>query len=207
MVRHYLPTERRKTVDEGRQRILEAARAVLHLDDVGAFSLDAVAKRAGVTRMTLYNQFGSKAGLLEELFDLLVERSAFRDASAAFSEPNAAKAFDAFVEILGRFYTDNQPVLAALSTAAGLDPEFDAAMRKRNERRRRGIETLVQRLDKTYKPAVPTAELVNALDSLLTLATFTAIAGPDRTPAQVVAVVRRLVRAVIGAPRPAARRR
>ena len=200
MRRPYTAVQRQRAVDEGRERILNAARELLHLDDIAAFSIDAVARRAGVTRMTVYNQFGSKAGLLEELFDLLVTRGAFRDVSAAFDEEDAGAAFDAFVGILGRFYSENQPVLAALSAAAGSDPDLDAAMRKRNERRRRAVETLVQRLRKGHRPAVAASELVNTLDALLTFGTFSAVAGPDRTPADVVPVMRQLIRSVIRSP-------
>ncbi len=77
--RPYTPGERKRAVDEGRDRILAAARDALQTGDIGAFSLEAIAQRAGVTRMTVYNQFGSRAGLLEELFDLLVTREAFSE--------------------------------------------------------------------------------------------------------------------------------
>ncbi len=38
------------------------------------FTVDAVAREAGVARMTVYYQFGSKAGLLEAIFDSLAVR-------------------------------------------------------------------------------------------------------------------------------------
>jgi AcrR family transcriptional regulator len=200
--RSYMPRERQRTVDAGRERILAAAREVLDLDDVRAFSLDAVAKRAGVTRMTVYNQFGSKAGLLAELFDLLMERGAFREMGSVLGEPDVAAAFDGFVSTLGRFYTENRAVLAGLSVAAGVDPDLDEAMRSRHERRRRAIETLVQRLDKNVRPAVRAAELVNVLDVLLAFGTFSSLAGPGRTPKDAVSTIQQLVRATVGMGQP-----
>jgi AcrR family transcriptional regulator len=196
--RPYHPVERRRTVDAGRERILAAAREILHLDDVAAFSLEAVARRAGVTRMTLYNQFGSKAGLLEELFDLLMERGAFQDMPMVFSEPDTAAAFDGFVAILGHFYTENRQVLTSLSAAAGTDPDLDEAMRVRNQLRRRAIETLIQRLGASHRPGVAAGELVNTVDVLLSFNTFNAIAGPNRTPTAVVPLMRQLLRSVVG---------
>ena len=78
--RTYTPVERQKSVDAGRERIVAAARQLLEDDDAEAFSVDAVARRAGVSRMTIYNQFESKAGLLEALLDsLAVRRTARRD--------------------------------------------------------------------------------------------------------------------------------
>jgi AcrR family transcriptional regulator len=196
--RPYEPQERQRGVDAGRERILAAARDLLQLDNLSVFSLDAVARGAGVTRMTVYNQFGSRAGLLAELFDLLIERGAFRDIPAAFTEKDVGVAFDVFVGILGRFYTENRPVMTRLAAAAGQDPDLDLAMRSRNERRKRAIETLVQRLRTTKGLAVAPGELVQTLDVLLNFATFSGIAGPDRTPSDVVPHMRRLVRALLG---------
>lgn len=204
--RPYTPIQRQRAVDAGRDRILTAARDLLQLDDVAAFSLDAVARRAGVTRMTVYNQFGSRAGLLEELFDLLVERGALYEMPAVLSETDPAAAFDALVAIFGRFYTDNRPVMVRLSAAAGTDSDLDEAMRIRNERRRRAIETLVQRIPKGQRTGVAAGELVNTLDVMLNFSTFNAIAGPSRTPNDVVAVMRQLIRGLLGEPPPDRRR-
>ena len=198
--RPYSSHERQRTVDAGRDRILAAALEVLQQGDFASFSLDAVATRAGITRMTVYNQFGSKAGLFEELFDQVVTRGAFTDMQAIFTEKDPGVAFDAFVAVFGRFYTDNRAVMAKMRAAAGSDPDLDAAMRKRNERRKRAIETLVQRLGKQHRPSVPGAELVTTLDVLLSFNTFDMLAGPDRTPQDVVPVMRRLVRGVLGLP-------
>ena len=184
--------------DPGRDRILAAARDVLNLDDLKSFSLEAVARRAGITRMTVYNQFGSKAGLLSELFDLLIERDAFSKAPMVFAQKDLGAAFDLFVEILGRFYTDNRPLMARLSAVAGLDPDLDDAMRSRNLRRRHAVETLMRRFGGTFEPAVAASELVNTLDVLLNFNTFNAIAGPNRTPADVVPHIQRMIRGVLG---------
>ena len=195
--RPYTPLERQRAVDAGRDRILDAARELLQRGDIGAFSLEAVAQRAGITRMTVYNQFGSKAGLLEELFDQLVTRGAFSEMPKVFMQKDPGDAFDVFVAILGRFYTENRPALARMRAAAGSDPDLDVAMRKRNERRRRGIETIVQRL-RARRATVPDGELVQTLDVLLTFSTFDALAGPDRTPEDVVPVMQQLIRGVLG---------
>jgi AcrR family transcriptional regulator len=198
--RPYVSGERQRTVDAGRQRILGAALQVLKRGDIASVSLEAVAKEAGVTRMTVYNQFGSKAGLLEELFDLLVTRDAFSRMPDVFMEKDPGKAFDALVAVFGRFYAENRKVMAKMRAAAGSDPDLDAAVRKRNERRRRAVETLVQRLEKEHRPSVPDAELVSTLDILLSFNTYDLLAGPDRSPADVVPVMQRLIRGVVGIP-------
>ena len=204
--RPYRAGERKRAVDEGRARILEAARSVLHLNDIAAFSLDAVAQKAGVTRMTVYNQFGSRAKLLQELFDLMVERDAFSKMPVVLEAPDAVTGFDEFVAILGRFYTDNRAVIARLSAAAGIDPDLDAAMRTRNERRLHVIELLLKRLVQDYEPTLPARDLAKSVDVLLNFPTFNALAGPDRAPKDAVPLVRQLLRGLWGTPkRPSAR--
>jgi AcrR family transcriptional regulator len=198
--RPYVSGERQRPVDAGRDRILAAAQAVLKRGDIAAVSLEAVAAEAGVTRMTVYNQFGSKAGLYEELFEVIVTRGAFSQIPAVFAEKDVGAAFDGLVAVMGRFYADNREVMAKMRAAAGSDPDLDAAMRKKNERRRRAIETLVQRLGKEHRPTVPDAELVNTLDLLLSFNTFDTLAGPARTPSDVVPVMQRLIRGVLGVP-------
>ena len=70
--RPYRLGQRQVAADETRARVLAAARDQLAKET--SFSIDAVARRADVARMTVYYQFGSKRGLLEALFDLLAAR-------------------------------------------------------------------------------------------------------------------------------------
>jgi len=60
-----------------RKRIINAASALLGAPKgFEGFSLDAVARKARVTRLTVYNQFGSRRALLEEVFDDIAARAA-----------------------------------------------------------------------------------------------------------------------------------
>ncbi|HEX3865480.1 MAG TPA: helix-turn-helix domain-containing protein [Gemmatimonadaceae bacterium] len=196
--RVYSAVERRKTVDAGRDRVLAAARELLEANDAEAFSVDAVARRAGVSRMTVYNQFESKAGLLEALFDSLAARGAMTRMSAVFQQRDARAALDDFVALFGEFWTESRRAHARLRAAATADPELDRALTLRNERRRDGLSVLVRRLSNESKPIVPRDRLVTVLFVLLGFDTFDALAGDSGTPVDVVPVVRRLVRATLG---------
>jgi len=205
--RPYPKRERQHVVDAGRDKILAAAAEVLNLDDVGAFSVDAVARRAGVTRMTVYNHFGSKGGLLGEVFDLLVERDAFGGMPALFEAKDLGGALDAFVGMLGRFYDDNRALMLKIVGAAGLDADLDKVMFEKNLRRRRGLEAILARFGAPKRPAVDRSELVNTLDVLLSFHTFNSLAGPKRTPTEVVPHVRGMIRGILGGAAKPARRR
>src|SRR5215471_2728612 len=176
--RPYPKQDRKHVVDAGRDRILAAAGEVLNLDDLGAFSLDAVARRAGVTRMTVYNHFGSKGVLLGEVFDLLVERDAFSGMPTVFEASDLGAAFDGLVGMLGRFYDDNRQLMLKMVGVVGRDPDLDKVFAEKNLRRRRAIEGVIKHFGAPKRPAVERSELVNTLDVLLSFHTFNSLAGP-----------------------------
>ena len=196
--RSYTAVERQRSVEAGRERIVDAARELLAEDDAEGFSIDAVARRAGVARMTIYNQFESKAGLLEALFDSLAARGPFGGLADIFKHPDPLVALDEFVAIFGRFWTLHRAAHRRLRAAALHDPELAAAIDARNERRRAGITELLRRLGDKSQPVIPRADAVDAIYVMLSFDTFNALAGPDRTPEDVVPMMRRLVRAVLG---------
>jgi AcrR family transcriptional regulator len=66
MPRNYTLGRRQGAVDSTRLAILTAARELVASEGPG-FSTGSLAKRAGVSRITVYNQFGSKPALLLEL--------------------------------------------------------------------------------------------------------------------------------------------
>src|SRR5258708_4738435 len=196
--RPYRSNERQRGVDAGRDRIVDAARELLEDADAEPFSIDAVARRAGVARMTVYNQFESKAGLLEELFDSIAVRGAFGQMSEVFSKPDPLEAMDAFIALFGKFWTESLSVHTGLRAAAMQDAELAAAMIHRNERRRQGLTVLVKRIAEQHELPLSREETVNALFVLLSFDGFHAMAGADRTPKQVVPSMRRLVHQLLG---------
>jgi AcrR family transcriptional regulator len=207
--RPYTPLQRQAAVDAGRERILAAARELLEVDDAERFSVDAVARRAGVSRMTVYNQFESKPKLLEALFDSLSAHGPISEMRFVFAEPDPLVALDAFIALFGRFWTYSRRAHGRLSAAAAHDAELDAALQERQGRRRAAVTELVRRLSPHVTPVVPHAELVDVLFVMLSFETFDAIAGPDRTPNDVVPIVKQMVHAVLGVgpEKPRARRK
>src|SRR2546430_12814949 len=93
--RPYRLGQRQVAADETRSRIVKAARE--QLEKEASFSLDAVARRADVARMTVYYQFGSRHGLLEALFDDLAARGGIPQLPSAFQEPDPMAALDRLV--------------------------------------------------------------------------------------------------------------
>jgi AcrR family transcriptional regulator len=205
--RPYTPVIRQQAVDAGRERVVTAARELLEDDGAEGFSLDAVARRAGVSRMTVYNQFGSKAGVLEAIFDSIAANGPFKHMPDIFAETDPRVALDEFITLFGKFWTYSRRAHARLATAAATDADLAAIIASRNERRRLGTTEIVRRLGSEIQPIVPKSEVVNLLFVLLSFDHFDALAGKDRTPNDVVPLVRATVYAVLGLPPKRARRK
>jgi len=145
----------------------------------------------------VYNQFDSKAGLLEGLFDLIGAKGPIKRMPEVFAEPDPRKALDLFIETMGEFWTYSRRAHSKLRAAAILDPELRVAIATRNERRRAGLAELVRRLAKDTHPVVPRAEVVDVLYVLLSFDNFDALAG-DGEPRDVAPTMRKLVHAILG---------
>ena len=57
------------TTPTARQRLLAAAADLFYREGIGAVGVDLVSKQAGVSKRTLYQQFGSKGRLIAESLD------------------------------------------------------------------------------------------------------------------------------------------
>src|SRR4051794_40726911 len=145
--RPYQLGRRQAQIDEARRRVLDAARALLaESARYTGFTVDAVAKQAGVARATVYYQFGSKTGLLEALCDALAEAGGMEQLGAAFAQPEPTAALDAFIGAFAVFWDADRLVMRRLRALAPLDPDVGAVIAARDALRRRGLEVLAGRL-------------------------------------------------------------
>ena len=194
--RPYRLGERESTVQQTRDRIIEAARALLTTSDgITSFSIEAVARQANVARMTVYYQFGSKIGLLEAICDTLAQNGGITQLANVFrlTDPHAMLA--EYIRLFSQFWDSERLLSRRLRGLAALDPEFELVIRARDERRRRGTGVLVQQLaDRTGRPAPDaTNQAIELLFTLTSFETFDTLAGPARTCADVAPQVLRLV--------------
>jgi AcrR family transcriptional regulator len=76
MAREYRIGRRQAAIDRTAARIVSAAKLELERAPAGGLSVGAVARRAGVTRATVYNRFGSRQGLIAALAPRAAEQPA-----------------------------------------------------------------------------------------------------------------------------------
>jgi AcrR family transcriptional regulator len=199
--RPYRLGRRQAAADETRARLVAAARELLSADDgVSGFTIDTVARHAGVARMTLYHHFGSKQGLLDALFNSLAASGGMEELASAFRRENPLDALDEFIATFARFWTVHRLVHRRLHGLAAIDPEFEPVWRERHGWRREGLTVLVRRLAKDLRrpKAKEINDVVDVLYTLTGFPTFDVLAGDTRTPEDVAPVVQRLARAAVG---------
>jgi AcrR family transcriptional regulator len=194
--RPYRLGERESTIHQTRERIVDAARALLTTNEgITSFSIEAVARQADVARMTVYYQFGSKTGLLEVLCDTLAANGGITQLANVFRLADPREMLAKYIRLFSQFWDTDRLLSRRLRGLAALDPEFEQVVRARDERRRRGTEVLVQRLaERTGRPALnETYQNVELLYTLTSFETFDTLAGPTHTCAEVAPLVLRLV--------------
>jgi AcrR family transcriptional regulator len=194
--RPYVSSVRTAAATEKRARVIEAAARSLRQDaSIASFSLDAVAKAAGVTRLTVYHQFGSRRGLLEAVFDDIAQRGGLTEIADAMAMPDPRAALDRLVEIFCAFWS-RDPAVGRLHEAMATDPEFAQALLERNERRRKTFHALVRRA--AGKTASPRARQ-DAVDMIFALTSFAmfAMLGQDRSVEEVCALVKSACRSAV----------
>ncbi len=184
-----------------RGRIVEAARDLLASPDgLDEFTVEAVARKAKVARMTVYYQFGSRAGLLEAIFDDLAARGGMWELPGTFQQAHALTALSEFIAVFVRLWASQRLIIRRLQVLTALDPELQKV--SRDEWRRQGIQVILDRTAEQVGQPGPDsmAGAVDVLQMLTSFQTFDQLAGQTRSPEEVTALLQELGHAAIGLP-------
>lgn len=182
--RNYVSPVRASAAAETRERIIAAGARLLRKDaSIANFSLDVVAKAAGVTRLTVYNQFGSRRGLLEAVFDDIAREGGLFELTDMMTMADPRAALDRVVAIFCTFWS-HDPAIGGLNQAVATDPDFGDSLVERNERRRELLTALVSRI--VEKPAAKhtVRDAVDMIFVLTSYPTFAAL-SPQRSTEEV----------------------
>ena len=144
--RPYSLGKRLELSDRKRRNILAAARAQLESNGFLGLTLDALARESGVTRQTIHNLFGTKAGLLEALFDQLAQAGGMHRMREVMQQTDAEAVLPAFVKVFTDFWSKDRLFIRRIHGIAAIDPEFSAAVEARNRRRQAAAARVVDRL-------------------------------------------------------------
>jgi AcrR family transcriptional regulator len=174
--RPYRSRARAEAAEATHRRIAAAAASVLRAKGAGGFSMETVAKEAGLTRLTVYNQFGSRRVLLEAVFDDLAASGGLHRLREAMAETDPLVALRRLVEIFCGFWGSDREALASLHAATAGDAEFKTSLRERNERRRKAISVLIGRLGRGDIEPAAAKELTDLLFVMTSFQTYAELA-------------------------------
>jgi AcrR family transcriptional regulator len=195
--RAYQLGKRQQQVDLLRRDVVDAARLLLgETKGYAEFTIDAVAKRAGVARATVYYQFDSKVGLLQAVCDGLAEGGRLGDIEAAFSQPDPMESIRIVICCFARLWDFDRTAMRRLRSLARLEPEVGAVIEERDERRRGIIRVFVDKLG-TASDKSEGDKLVRVLTTLTSFETFDALARPPQTMVTATAEILELSEALI----------
>ena len=186
-----------------RSRIIEVACQLLASGGFGAFTIDTVAGAADVSRMTVYNQFGSKTGLLEAIFDWVAQGGDVQRIGDAAGHPDPQEGLALFVRACCALWASNRKVHRRLVGLAAIDADFESALSRREERRAGPVRAVLAFMsERDGRPE--SRQLETALQRVMALTSFgtvDALAGPDGDPVAVAEVVLAQVRCALSLPR------
>jgi len=181
---------------ETRGRILKATRRLLARSGRADLGLEAIARASGVSRVTIYNHFGSRSGLLEALYDYLATTGNVRRGKEALAQENLDLTIGGFISALVGFWSSDAIAIRRLHAMATLDAEIGKGLAVREMRRKRAATQIVRRFaSRSYRW---TDRLIaDAVSVLASFETYDALASAGHGRDEIVAVLSHLVREIL----------
>jgi len=199
--RRYSSETREASSRATRRRIVLGALDLIKAEGgLGDFTMELVARRSGVSRMTVYYQFHARADLLDALFDELVERGHLvAGIEGALEETDALMVVDRLVDAFCTLWSAEPLAMRRLRSLAAVDPSLEADLRVRDDRRRLAVRMTVDRLAAAGVVETATAqESIEALNALLSFEVWDILGGRDGRVDEARSRVHALVNAAIG---------
>jgi AcrR family transcriptional regulator len=187
----YQLKRRAQSVAHTRQRCIEAARRVIAERGLHRTTLTEVARAAGVSRPTVYQQFGSKLNLIDAVTRDLDRRGGYEQLVSALTMEDPVESLFASMRAgYGVYSTDPELFRQLYGVAAG-DPDVAELLAVREVGRRNFISQLVARLDSSsrLRPGITHEDATAILLALTHFVTFDQFqAVPDSRPAADIAI-------------------
>jgi AcrR family transcriptional regulator len=130
--------------------ILTAARHLFAESGYARTPIRLIAQKAGVSPQTIYTCFGSKAGVLTGLIDLMDDVAGMPDLMAELKETTDPDELIGLLALAARRLREHcGDILAILNSGAAVDPAIAATKAEGARRNRLGVEMVVERIRAT----------------------------------------------------------
>ena len=180
--------------------ILDAAAALVGEDAFHAATMDDLARRAGVSRATVFTRFGSKLGVLEALSLRCAGGAEMRALREAQGVDDPVAAVDALLEAGCDLWEKEGYIMVQLKAIVVLEPNASAIIDAQYEDQRDGMQRLARGLAKAglLRDGWSEARATAALHALTTVETFMLLRRDHDLPlARVKATIGALAHAMI----------
>ena len=154
--------------------ILDAALRLFTVQGYGATSVGQIAEEAGVAIPTVYVSAGTKPALLRHLIDRLDEQAGVPGLAAELvSSDDALNVLGLSIRLIRQLAERCGDIIAALRSAAGVEPEMAELYADGLARHRAGAELTVGRLADLGRPPERATAILATLSSPATYASLT----------------------------------
>jgi len=146
VARPYRLGKRALGVAATRQRIMDATRVLIERGGLDTANIQAIAKLAGVTRPTVYQQFGSLQELLLAVTNEALDNADVRAVRKALQLPDAGKAVRGMLRASCKFWNSEFVLFSRIKGLALIDDAARHVDDIKEQVRRGHVENIVGRL-------------------------------------------------------------
>jgi AcrR family transcriptional regulator len=163
------PYRARSRPTQTRWKITGAVRELLAEGRFHESTVEEVADRAGVSRATIYQHFGSRLDLVDAICETFDANPALAELRRLVELEDADEALARTIANTVRFWSSEDPILSQLYGVAAIDPAARDLVDRQRADRRGEYERLVRNLARTGRLRVPERR---ALTLLLVLSSY-----------------------------------
>ncbi len=140
-------TYRQLQAEMTRERIVDAARAVMAERGWTGATIETIAEKAGVATPTVYSAFGSKLGIVEAMRHVMLRNSKIPELTEqAQAEPDPARRLELWAKLVRQQMETSYDIISIHRQAALADARFAAEYRKVLDNRARHFAEFVRDL-------------------------------------------------------------
>jgi len=178
---------------------MDATRELFERGGVEEANIQAIAKLAGVTRPTVYQQFGSLNELLLAVLNETLDQADVRTVRKALQHPDPVEAMRGMIRGSCRFWAGGEPLFGRIKGLALTDPAAAHVDRLKEQVRRGHVENLSGRLlnENALRPGLKQRDAADRLYFLTSYEAFNDLRragyGIDRAAAHLVEMAERTV--------------
>jgi AcrR family transcriptional regulator len=197
--RAYRTRHRKQRPQQTRERITSAVRELLAEGTFHEATVEEVADRAGISRATLYQHFGSRLELVDAICDTFDENPALLALRKSVQLADADAALAETIANAVGFWSSEDPILSQLYGVAAIDPAAQDLVERQRADRRREMERLAKRLRTAgrLRSGVTERQAVARLMILTSYGTYGELREAKLAPGKVTTTLQDTARALL----------